>query len=450
MPGFRPGHVPLSLMKQRFGKDAMGEVLERSVNQAIAEVVREQKLRPSLAPKAEIIHFEDGKDLEFSLKVELMPDVPEIDFAALELDAPHHDVPDEEIEETLARIAASNRKFNRRGEGEKAEKGDRAVIDFTGRIDGVAFEGGAGKRFPLELGSGQFIPGFEDQLIGAQEGEERIVSVSFPEHYQKKELAGKPSEFTVKVHELHQGEATVIDDDFAKSLGFADLATLREQAKERLGESYSATGRIHLKKQLFDLLEKNHDFPIPQGMRDLEFANIWKNIEEARKEGDEELAGKSDEELKREYGRIADRRVKLGILLSDIAVKNDIRVTQDELGRAVLAEARRYPGQERKVLEHYKKTPKALEALRGPILEEKAVDFILDKVKRNVRSVSREEWLKLTEEVSAMSDESMTHDHEDHDHHDHDHHDHDHHDHDHHDHDHHGHAHAHEPKKASA
>lgn len=399
IPGFRPGHIPLSVLKQRFGKSVMGDVLDRTVNQSSQRVLKDHNLRPALAPKIEITSYEEGGNLEFRMDLELMPEVKEIDFSIIELEKMVGEVEPSEIDTAIAQLADRNKSFAAQPDDAEAKKGDQVLIDFVGRMDGVAFEGGTASNFGLELGSGQFIEGFEDQLIGAKKGDEKVVKVTFPAQYHKDDLAGKPAEFTVTLHEVRAPEKKEADDEFAKKLGFDDLAALRKAVAGQFSGEYEATSRTHMKKQLFDILEAKCEFPIPQGMRDLEFANIWEKLGQAKKEGDEHIAGKSDDELKAEYGKIADRRVKLGILLSDIAARNKIQVNQDELSRAVMQQASQYPGQERKVFEFYQKNPSHLEELRGPILEEKAVDFILSKARVTERKVTRDELFNEPEEI---------------------------------------------------
>ena len=282
------------------------------------------------------------------------------------------------------------------------------LFDFTGKLDGVPFEGGTAKKFELVLGSGQFIPGFEDQMIGLKAGDNHTVKVTFPNNYHKDDLAGKPVEFDVAVHEVREGKDTQIDDAFAKTLGFADKAGLEKAVRDQFSGDYESSSRSRMKKELFDVLETKCSFPIPQGMKELEFNSIWEKLQQARKEGDEALLAKTDDELRSEYEKIADRRVKLGILLSDVALKNKIQVNQDELSQAVMQQAGQFPGQERKIFEFYQKNPQQLEELRGPILEEKAVDHILSKVKLNERKVSQAELMDESDDTLAQGEKKAS------------------------------------------
>lgn len=393
LDGFRKGKIPLKVLKQRFGKSIMGEVLEMSVNEASQKIMRDKKLTPAMAPKLEVTAYEEGGDLDFTMECEILPEVNEIELSKINLEKLVVDVEDKEIDEAVGRLADRNKVFKRE-EGAKAKKGNRVLIDFTGSIDGVEFEGGTAKKFALELGSGSFIGDFEDQLVGSKEGSDITVKVSFPKNYHKQELAGKPAQFAVHVHEVQVGERPEVNDEFAKKFGFNELDALKDAVRGQTLDEYEASARMKIKKQLFDELDEKAKFPVPQTMVDLEFKSIWEKLEQAKKEGDEALEGKSDDELRSEYGVIATRRVKLGILLSDIATKNKLQVTNEEVQRAVMQQAQQYPGQERAVFEFYKKNPQHLRELHGPILEEKAVDFIIAKAKVTERKVSPEEIME--------------------------------------------------------
>lgn len=396
IPGFRPGKVPMSVLRQKYTPNVMGDVVNNAADDAAREVVKQNDLRPALRPDVKIIDYKEGGDLKLEVTVENMPEVPEVAFEKLSVDELKFDVPEEEITEALERLAKS-RQHPHTKEG-AAEKGDVVKIDFVGKRDGVPFSGGTGTGFQLELGSGQFIPGFEEQLIGVKAGDERVVTVTFPEQYHSADLAGQPATFDVKVHEVAYLHVPDADDKLAEKLGFKDLAELKEKIKEQIAADYNRMARSKAKKQLFDALDKKLTFQVPQNMLKIEMDNIMRQIEEAKKAGDEELAGKSDEEIQKEYGKIAERRVKLGILLSEVGRTNNLQVTREEISAAVMNHARSFPGQEDKVFEFYRKNPGQVEQLRGPILEEKAVDFILGKVKRTEKKVTIEELLKDSSE----------------------------------------------------
>ncbi|ACI98659.1 trigger factor [Rhodospirillum centenum] len=400
IPGFRPGKVPMALLKQRYGQSVMGEVLEQAVNDGSAKAVEEHKLRPALQPKVEVTKFEAGSDLEFSMAVELLPDFEPADMAAIAVEKPVVEVADAMVDDGLKRIAA-NRKTSAPLEAERpAQSGDIVVIDFDGSVDGEKRPGMKGEDHELELGSGSFIPGFEDQLVGAAKGEHRTVTVTFPENYHAAELSGKEAVFEVDVKDIRVPKAAEIDEDFAKSFGFDDLAGMRDAIRERMQADYASMSRMRAKRQLLDRLAETHDFPVPTGMVDIEFDQIWRRLQQELKDGeaDPEDKEKDEEGLKAEYRAIAERRVRLGLLLSEVGRRNNITVTRDELGQAVVAEAQRYPGQERQVFDFFRNNPQAVEGLRAPIFEDKVVDFILGQVKLTERTVSVEDLMRDPEE----------------------------------------------------
>jgi trigger factor len=398
IPGFRPGYIPMKVLKQRYGKSVQGDVIKQVVNRATMDTLRERSLRPAVTPQIAIEDYQDGGDLAFTMELEVFPPLPEVDFAAISLTRNSYDITDAEIDEALGRIAERNPELKEAKEGSAAKSGQVLNIDFKGMIDGVAFEGGSASGFNLELGSKQFIEGFEDQLVGAKVGDDRIVSVTFPAEYPAKNLAGKEASFAVKVNQIFTKEKPEMNDEFAKARGLADAAALRDAVKSQLTREYDGLVRSKLKKQLFDVLDETYDFQLPQSMVEMEFNTIWGRLQQAKQEGDTSFEGKTDEELKEEYHAIAERRVKLGIMLADIGSRNNLKISQEELSRAVFQQASQFPGQERQVVEFYQKNPERLEDLRGPILEEKAVDFILSKVKTDEKKISIEELVKESEE----------------------------------------------------
>lgn len=401
LPGFRPGKVPLPVLKKRFGKSIMGEILERKVTDSSGQVMTDHGIRPAGQPKIEIVSFDDGKDLEYTMAVEQIPEIKPMDFATLELERLKVDVPESEIEDMLTRLAQRQRQTKVVEAARAAGKGDILVVDFVGRIDGTEFAGGSATDFHIELGADGLIPGFADQLEGAKAGEHRDVNVTFPEDYPGKEVAGKAAVFSVDVKELREPVAAAIDDELAKSIGLENLEVLRADVRRQIESDYAAVSRSRLKRELLDKLAEAHDFTIPGGLLDAEFDGIWQQIEADRKQGrlDPDDEGKSEEELKDEYRAIAERRVKLGLLLSEVGRMNNIEISGDELSRAVMNEARRYPGQERQVVEYYQKSPQALAQLRAPIYEDKVVDFIVELAKTNERKVTPEQ---LTAEMEAV------------------------------------------------
>lgn len=400
--GFRPGKIPMPILKQRYGKDVMESVLWDSINRTTRELMNEKEIRPAMQPDAKIVSYDEGGALIFSISVDSMPEVPKVDFSKITV--PHYvfDLPEAEVEEGLGRFLKSQVHFHPAPEGAKAKLGDMVKIDFVGKIGGEAFEGGKGADFQLELGSGQFIPGFEDQLVGAKAGDEVLVKVTFPKEYHSEAMAGKKAEFDVLVKSVNAVHTPDLSDEFAEHVGFESVTKMREAVAEHLKADYEGVARSKAKKHLFDLLDVQVKFDIPEKMNALEFEGIWKQLQEAKAKGDPSLVGKSDDELRAEYTIIAERRVRLGIVLAEIGRENKLQVTKDELTKAVIEQARMYPGHEQKIFEFYQKNPQQVEELKGPILEEKAVDFILTQVKRAEKKVTIDEL--IAEEDDAANE----------------------------------------------
>ncbi len=402
LPGFRPGKVPTSLLKKRYGSSVMGEVLEQAVSDSSAETIRARGLRPAMQPKVSIAKFAEGEDLEYTMALELLPDIEPVDFSSLALERLAVEVPESEIDEALKGLAARQRRSEPVAEPRPAKQGDILVIDFVGRLGESEFQGGSAENYHLELGGGSFIPGFEDQLVGASAGEERKVEVTFPADYGNAELAGKQANFAVTVKDIREPVETPVDDELAKAVGLENLEALRRQVSEQIQSEYRSLARVRLKRSLLDILAERHRFQVPAGMVETEFEEIWRQIETDRKEGrlDAEDAAKPEEELRGEYMAIAERRVRLGLLLSEVGRVNNIQVTAEELNRAVLDEARRYPGRERQVFEFYQKNPEMVARLRAPLYEDKIIDFVLELAKPTERRVTPQE---LNEEFNATA-----------------------------------------------
>lgn len=396
LPGFRPGKVPMPVLKQRFGKNVMGEVLEQAISDSSQKLLSDRGLRPAGQPRIEILSGADKGDLEFSVAVELIPDIKVMDFKGVKLERLTVDIPDAEVEQAIERAAQRYRKTQPLAAARPAQKDDVAVIDFVGKVDGAEFAGGSANDYHLQIGSGSFIPGFEEQLIGASTGDSKTVTVTFPAEYPRAEVAGKEATFDVTIKELRELAPLVVDDELAKEMGTKDLAELRENMRKGLAAEYASLSRTRTKRQLLDILAEKHAFDSPAGLVETEFTAIWNQIEADRQLGrlDPDDANKSEDELRKEYRDIAIRRVKLGLLLSEVGRINDVQVSNDEMGRAIMNEARRFPGQERKVIDYYQKTPQAMIQLRAPIYEDKVVDFILDQAEVNERKVSAEEFTK--------------------------------------------------------
>lgn len=402
VPGFRPGKVPLTIMKKQYGRAVMGEVLESAVNDSTAKVLTDKGLRPALQPKIEVTEFDEGKDLKYTITVDVLPEFKVTDLKALKLKKPVTKVESKVIDEALERIAKQNQ--DSQPVERAAKKGDIVNIDFHGRTkkDNKPHPGMHAHGHSLELGSGQFIPGFEDQLIGKKKGDKVEVAVKFPDEYHSDELAGQEAIFDVEIHEVSEPTDAKVDDEFAKKLGLTDLAALKKAVEEQIQSEYDGMSRMKLKRAMLDALDDNHTFDIPEGMLDLEFQNIRQQIAMERqaelKDGKLELSDEEQEELK----AIAERRVRLGLVLSEIGRANNIQVNDQELQRAVINEARKYPGQEAVVFDYYRKNRNALEALRAPVFEEKVVDFISQLAAIEENPVSLDELTAEEEEESYL------------------------------------------------
>lgn len=400
IPGFRAGKIPMSVLKQRHGKDVMGDVVNNVVNNATRDLVAKENLRPALQPDIKITSFEEGGDLSFEVSMELLPEVGEIAFDKITVEELKATVEEDAVTESLKRIATASKHTHPAPAGTEAKLGDSVKIDFVGKRNGEAFAGGTANGFTLELGAGQLIPGFEEQIVGMKAGDKRTINVQFPADYHSKDLAGQPADFDITCHEVLHAHVPDLDEHLAEVVGFESLDKLKEAVRSRLEDQYKQMSRSKAKKELFDKLDSLVKMEVPSKMLKFEFDSIWQQIEEAKKQGDAELVGKSDEALKAEYEKVALRRVKLGIVLSEVGRANNLQITKEEISAAVMQQARQYPGQEDKVFEFYRKNPQQVEDLRGPILEEKAVDFILSKVKRTERSVSAEELMNTDEQAA--------------------------------------------------
>jgi trigger factor len=401
LPGFRPGKVPLTVLRKRYGPSVMGEVLERTVSESSTDAMRERNLRPALQPKIEIVSFNEGTDLQYKLAVEVLPQIEIANLGEIQIERLKPEVPEAEIDSALERIAKQQRKAE--PVERAAEKGDVVVMDFVGSVGGVEFPGGSAKDYSLELGSGSLIPGFEDQLIGIKAGEERLVKVDFPADYGAEDLAGKAAEFKVNATAIKAMADQPIDESLATAVGMDNLAALRDVVRERIERDYSGIARQKLKRQLLDRLAERHHFTVPAGMVDIELDTIWRQyqaqLERAKQSGTEQTETPKDEAaVKAEYKDIAERRVRLGLVLAEIGSKNNLNVTQDELNRAIAEEARRFPGQERNVIEYYRNNAGAVDGLRAPIYEDKVVDFILELAQVTDKPVSLKDLLAMDED----------------------------------------------------
>ena len=397
MPGFRKGKVPVGLLKKQYGQALYGEALEQAVNQSTAKAIEDRGLKPALQPKVDLKNLEEGKDVEFEVAIEVLPEIGKLDFSGIELERLKAVVPDKDVEESLARIAKANREQKPVDPPRPAQKGDAVRIDFVGSVDGKEFPGGTAQDYVLEIGSGSFIPGFEDQLIGAEAGKTIDVKVTFPKEYGAADLAGKDAVFKCSIKEVIEYVEKPADDELAKKNNFENLEAMRKAVSDRIAQDYNQVSRSMIKRQLLDKLADSYKFAVPDGLVEGEFNAIWQRIEEAKKAG--QKVEDDEDKMRKEYRDIAERRVRLGLLLADVGRSNSIDVTPEELNQAVMREAMRYPGQERQVLEFYGKNAELKEQLRAPIFEEKTVDFILELSKVTEKSVTPEELLKAARET---------------------------------------------------
>jgi len=396
--GFRPGKVPLPLLKKKYGRAVMGEVLEIAVNETSAKALQDNSLKPALQPKIEVKSFDEGQDLTYTMSLEILPEIKITDMKSLKLQKHKVKVEDTEINAALERIAESNPRTQPVQEDRASRSGDTVVIDFAGRTadDNKAHDGMSAKGVQLKIGSNRFIPGFEDQLVGFKKGADVVVKVAFPADYGAKELAGRDAIFDVTINELEEEAEVKIDDDFAKSLGLADVEALRKAVTEQIEKEFDGQARMLVKKSLLDALDEAHKFQIPQGMLEIEVQNILDQVTAHNKEGGSEV--EISEEEKTEYREIADRRVRLGLVLAEIGMSNNISVADVELQRAVIDEARKYPGQERQVFDYFAKNRQALETLRAPLFEEKVVDYVLELASVSVKEITADELRSLLTE----------------------------------------------------
>lgn len=393
--GFRPGKVPASHVRKIYGPSMLREIIDGEVDAATKKALDDGKLRVATQPDLQVESdmdkvFAGQADLAFNLNVELIPEFEPVDPATISVERLVAPVADAQVDDSLAQIAKANRTFDVKDGA--AGDGDALTIDFLGKLDGVAFEGGAAENATVTIGSNQFIPGFEEQLVGLKAGDEKVINVTFPEAYGAANLAGKAATFDIKVHEVRAPQETALDDEFAKKLGMETLDAVKDAVRGRIQSEHDAQSRQRAKRALFDKLEAAHDFPLPPAMVEQEFAQIWRQIEADKAAGtiDPSDASKTDDELKAEYRKIAERRVKLGLVLAEIGRKSNVEVTNEEVSQAVMQQARQYPGQERQVFEIYQKNPQLLAQLRAPIYEEKTVDYILELAKVTNKTVDRE------------------------------------------------------------
>ena len=393
MPGFRPGKVPMSMVRKRYGDAVAAEIVEGAVNEASDRVLSARNLRPAMQPKLEVTKPGQNSDLEFTLELEILPDITIPELGDITLQKPVAAVSDEAVTEALGKMAAQRKSFTPVEDARPAAAGEQLTVDFIGRIDGEAFQGGTASDVAVIVAGQGFIPGFSEQMEGISPGETRTITVNFPEEYGAKELAGKQAEFEITAKALAVAQIPAVDEEFAKAMGLESLEDLQKKISEQIGREYEQMTRLKLKRSLLDALAERAQFEAPVSLVDAEFAEIWRQVEQEKAAGraDPEDEAKDEETLKAEYKAIADRRVRLGLLVAEIGRVNAITVSEQDMQRAMFNEAMKYREQAMQVLEFFKKNPQALERFRGPIFEDKVVDFLLGKVTQEETSVTPEE-----------------------------------------------------------
>lgn len=437
LKGFRPGKVPLGHLRKMYGKSAMSEVLTDAINSTVSKTLEERSERAATQPKVDLPEdqsainsvLEGEADLAFDVSYEILPPVELMEFKSLKVERPVVEVTEEEVDAELKRVFLQQRGYAEKGEDAVVAEGDRLGLTFKGTIDGEEFPGGTSDHAHLTVGSGEFIPGFEEQLVGMKKGENKTVKITFPDDYAREELRSKQADFEVTVLHVDAPEDGELNDEFATKLGLENVGALRDAVKAQMESALASMSRQAMKRQILDALDEGHKFEVPEQLVDAEFNTIWERVKhEIENQGRSfEDEGTTEEEAQAEYRRIADRRVRLGLVVAEIGNQNKIEVTDEEHQQALIAEVRRFPGQEQQVYDYYRKNPNALASLRAPVYENKVVDFVAELADKTDKNVTREELAKMVSEDDDELPTGHSHDHGDHDHHDHDHdHDHDH------------------------
>lgn len=407
--GFRPGKVPVAHLKKFYGKSVMADVVQSSVDDARKSILEENEMRLASEPK---VNFPEDQaviekvlageaDLDFGMEFEILPTFEIVDHSGIAVVKPVAEVSQDEIDETIQRMASSGRPYAPRGAKEKSQVDDKVTIDFVGTVDGVAFEGGTAEGVDLVLGSGQFIPGFEEQLVGFKAGDKTVVKTMFPENYSAQHLAGKAAEFAVTIQAVQAPGDLVIDDELAKKFGFEDVAKLREAVKASMDDQYAQQSRQRMKRQLLDALDKLYTFDLPETMLNEEFAMVWRQLTADMTRAGQSFGEGEEEKAREEYRAIAARRVRLGLVLAEVGQKAEVKLQEQEVTDALVARARAFPGQEKQVFEYYRKNPEALADIRAPLFEEKVVDHILANVSITEKKVSQQELMADEDEAPA-------------------------------------------------
>ena len=417
MPGFRPGKVPANLVRKMHGEAIAQDALNSSIQDGIQTLFAEQGIRPATQPSVSLKDgYTPGQDAEVAVELEVLPDVPAPSIDGLTLERLTVPVADEVVDERLSQLANQQKRHEAAPEGHEAQTGDLVVMDFAGSVEGVAFDGGTGTDMRIEIGSGRLIPGFEDQLVGVKKGDEKAIEVTFPEDYGVATLAGKPATFELKITDVQVGADTVVDEEFATSLGLESLEQLRGLMKGQAEQELNGLTRTYMKRKLLDQLAAGHDFPVPPSMVEAEFQQIWHQLQhEAEHEADVDAAKAELEAEKDDYRKIAERRVRLGLLLSEIGQANGVEVNQNEMNQLIMQAAQQYPQDQRqRFVEYIQQEPMAAAQLRAPLYEDKVVDFLFDKAEISDREVTREELEAAIESDEGFSTGTHSHDHDDH------------------------------------
>jgi trigger factor len=413
--GFRPGKVPVAHLRRLYGRSIMAEVMQEAVNDANKKIVEDHSLRLAGAPKIDLPKdenelekaFESKADLSYVVALEVLPKVEVGTFDDVKIERLVADIPDSEVDSAIQTLADRNKPFTAKEGAAVAETGDKVTVDFVGKVGGEAFQGGSAQDIDLVLGSGSFIPGFEDQIAGMKVGEDRTINVTFPDTYAEASLAGKPAEFAVTLKGVAAPGTLAIDDDFAKGLGFEGVEKLRESMRASLEREASLVSRRKWKRELLDALDKKYSFELPEELVSREFDSIWQQAEAEMKASKQTYAdeGTTEEQERAAYRKIAERRVRLGLALAEIGESADVKVTDEEVAQALYARARQYPGMEKQFVEFYRSNPERLSEFRGPLFEEKVIDYVLDKSSVTDRHVSKDELVKDVDAAEKAAEE---------------------------------------------
>ena len=396
--GFRPGKVPTSHIEKLYGQSVMVEVIEEIVSEASQSVLQDRDLRAAVKPEVKLGSdmnevIEKNKDLIFTMNCEVLPEIEITDFSKIKLDKPVSKPTEKDIKDALEYLAKQNKSFKEVPEKTKSKNGDQVTIDYIGKIDDIAFDGGTANDANLVLGSKSFIDNFEDQLIGLKKGDKKLVNVKFPDNYQSSDLAGKDATFDVEIKKVSKAEDSKVNDDLAKNLGMEDLKTLKKNLEERIQQDFDSAARMKLKDSLLDVLEKKHKFKLPESMVNQEFDQMWNQLQQQLDQQKKELKDLelSEKEIRKNYTEISEKRVCTGLLIAEIGKQNNIQLEDKDINKALQLEMQKYPGQEKEILDYYQKNQDAIRQLTAPVFEDKVIDFILEKVNLKDVKVSRED-----------------------------------------------------------